>query len=363
MKPIEKSHLNIGAHSHVGEIRPNNEDHFATAYYQAPSGELVTVGMVADGIGGHQAGEIASELTVKTVLDVFEETDFSTPLQTLSKAINQASKTVNAIAQQKRDKQGMGSTLALAAVADDRLYIVNVGDSRIYLLRQDEFRQISIDHTWVQEAIEHNILTKEEARGHPNANVLQSYIGSNELPKPDFRLQLSDDEAPDESLNNQGFQLIPGDRILICSDGLSDLVSDADIQTALQSNAPANAARSLTSMARSNGGTDNVTAVILEFPYPAAEKTGKLSKGRLAGLLLMVILTMAIMALTWWLGLWEVPSWIPFGGVDASPTPAVTQPAPPMAYLPTDDLATPFLTRPGPLEDTSTAVVRHFLGS
>jgi serine/threonine protein phosphatase PrpC len=312
VKSIEKSHLNVGAHSHVGEIRPKNEDHHAIAYFQAPTGELVTVGMVADGIGGHQAGEIASELTVKTVLDVFQETDFASPLQTLSKAINQASKIVNAIAIQKPDKQGMGSTLAMAVVSDDRLYIVNVGDSRVYLLRQDEFRQISIDHTWVQEAIEHEIITKEEARGHPNANVLQSYIGSTELPKPDFRLQLDEDESPEESLNNQGLQLLPGDRILLCSDGLSDLVSDDEIHRALQSNSPANAARSLTSLARSNGGTDNVTVVILEYPFPAEEKTGKLRKGRMAGLLLLAILTMAIMVSTWWLGWWNVPAWLPW---------------------------------------------------
>lgn len=311
MKAIDKTHLNVGAHSHVGEIRPNNEDHYAIAHYQAPTGEMVTVGMVADGIGGHQAGEIASELTVKTVLDVFEETDFSSPLQTLSKAINQAGKFVNAIAQQKPDKQGMGSTLALALVADERLYIVNVGDSRVYLLRGDQFRQISVDHTWVQEAIEHEILSKEEARGHPNANVLQSYIGSAELPKPDFRLLLHDDETKDEALNNQGLALEPGDRIMICSDGLTDLVSDVDIARALKSNSPANAARSLTSLARSNGGTDNVTVVILEYPLPQEIQPGTRRLGKLVYILLLIILAAIAMALTWWMGWWDIPSWIP----------------------------------------------------
>ena len=324
MKPIEASHLNIGAHSHVGEIRPNNEDLFAIAHFQAPTGERITVGMVADGIGGHQAGEIASELTVKTVLDIFEGSDFSSPLQTLSKAIIQSGKVVHAIAQQKQDKQGMGSTLSLAAIADERLYIVNVGDSRIYLLRQDEFRQISVDHTWVQEAVEHNIISKEEARGHPNANVLQSYIGSTELPKPDFRLLLHDDETQEESLNNQGLPLEPGDRILICSDGLSDLVEDDDIRKALQSNSPANAARSLTSLARSNGGTDNVTAVVLEFPFPKQERRLISRLGRIAGLTLMIIIMIILMALTWWLGWWDVPSWIPLGGISLSGIRAVT---------------------------------------
>lgn len=320
MKAIDESHLNVGAHSHVGEIRPNNEDLFALAHYEAPTGERITVGMVADGIGGHQAGEIASELTVKTVLDIFEDSDFASPLQTLSKAIVQAGKVVNAIAQQKPDKQGMGSTLALAAVADDRLYIVNVGDSRIYLLRQDEFRQISVDHTWVQEAIEHEIITKVEARGHPNANVLQSYIGSTELPKPDFRLQLQDDETHEEALNNQGLILQPGDRILICSDGLSDLVEDEDIHQALQSNSPANAARSLTSLARSNGGTDNVTAVVLEYPFPKQDRKRKFRLGKLLGLLLMVILTTILIALSWWLGWWDLPAWFPIDGMVLSAT-------------------------------------------
>jgi protein phosphatase len=327
VKAIDKTHLNVGAHSHVGEVRPNNEDHYAIAHYQAPTGELVTVGMVADGIGGHQAGEIASELTVKTVLDVFEETDFSSPLQSLSKAINQASKIVNAIAQQKPDKQGMGSTLAVAVVADERLYIVNVGDSRIYLLRGDHFRQISVDHTWVQEAIEHEILSKEEARGHPNANVLQSYIGSVELPKPDFRLMLKDDDSREQALNNQGFTLEPGDRILLCSDGLTDLVSDEDMSKALQSNDPANAARSLTSLARSHGGTDNVTVVILEYPHPTPSRPETRRIGRLLVLLLVIILFITAMALTWWVGWWDIPAWFPLEPIVPVSTSAVHLPA------------------------------------
>jgi protein phosphatase len=319
VKAIDKTHLNVGAHSHVGEIRPNNEDHYAIAHYQAPTGEWVTVGMVADGIGGHQAGEIASELTVKTVLDVFEETDFSSPLQSLSKAIIQASKIVNAIAQQKTDKQGMGSTLAMAVVADERLYIVNVGDSRIYLLHGGAFRQISVDHTWVQQAIDHEILSKEEARDHPNANVLQSYIGSDELPKPDFRLQLREDESPEQALNNQGLPLEPGDRILICSDGLTDLVSDEDIAKALKSNAPANAARSLTSLARSNGGTDNVTVVILEYPPLQAHRPATRRWGKLVYILLLIILAAMALALTWWIGWWSIPDWFPLKPIALAP--------------------------------------------
>jgi protein phosphatase len=323
VKAIEKTHLDVGAHSHQGEVRPNNEDQYAISHFQAPTGEFVTVGMVADGIGGHQAGEIASELTVKTVLDVFEETDFSSPLQTLSRAINQASKTVNAIAQQKPDKQGMGSTLALAVVADERLYIVNVGDSRIYLLRGDQFRQISVDHTWVQEAIEHEILSKDEARGHPKANVLQSYIGSVEPPEPDFRLLLGDEETREQALKNQGLPLEPGDRILICSDGLSDLVSDDDIAKALQSNTPTNASRSLTSLARSNGGTDNVTVVILEFPYPQESQERAYSFGRLVALLVIIVLFITALALTWWIGWWDIPAWIPVEPLGPTPSPSI----------------------------------------
>ena len=109
----------------------------------------------------------------------------------------------------------------------------------------DHLKQITIDHTWVQEALKHEIITPEEAKNHPRAHVLQQAIGSQEPPEPDFRFQLSDQETDLESENNQGLPLLTEDKILLCSDGLTDLVEDHEIKAALEEQSPEDAAQYL----------------------------------------------------------------------------------------------------------------------
>ena len=267
MSDNQESHLHIGVLSHPGEKREINEDSFGISSYQL-EGTLVPIvlAMVADGIGGHQAGEVASQLTVDTIMNTLTKEDADQPIHKLRSAVKQAGAQVANTALRSPEYYGMGSTVAIAWVIGKQLYTTHVGDSRIYFLRNGAIRQITTDHTWIQEAIKHEIIRPEEARNHPRAHVLHQALGSQDPPEPDFRLRLSNDETDSESENNQGLTLLRGDRILMCSDGLTDLVEDHEIMTALEEQNPEEAVQSLVSLARARGGHDNITVIILGVP-------------------------------------------------------------------------------------------------
>ncbi len=264
---------------------------------------------VADGIGGHQAGEIAAQYTVDTIQEVLASFDGGDPLPAMEAAIIEAGRVVSKAASEENDRAGMGSTLALALIIADELYIATVGDSRIYLLRDGRLRQLSTDHTWIQEAIEYDILTPEEAHGHPQAHVLRRHIGGEQLPEPDLRLRLRDGESDQDALNNQGTTLHNEDRLLLCTDGLTDMVPDMDIYRALASMAPEAAVDHLLERALKAGGNDNITIVLIalakEFGTPPLiahrRKWGR--NTLIAALFLIAISAIAAFAL-WWLGLW-----------------------------------------------------------
>ena len=125
---------------------------------------------------------------------------------------------------------GMGTTCACAWVIGTRLFIASVGDSRIYLLRNGNLIQLTVDHTWVQEAVEKGILAPEDVRNHPNVHVIRRYLGSPKTPQADTRLRLAKDETDTQARSNQGLRLLPGDLLLLCTDGLTDVVEDAEIE-------------------------------------------------------------------------------------------------------------------------------------
>src|SRR4030067_700137 len=152
MSDNPKSHLHIGVLSHPGEKREINEDSCGISSYQLEENLTPAVlAIVADGIGGHQAGEIASQLTVDTIMNKLMQEDIDQPLHHLRSAVKLAGKLVAETALQSQEYYGMGSTVAIAWVIGNKLYIANVGDSRIYLFRNGNCRQITINHTWVQE--------------------------------------------------------------------------------------------------------------------------------------------------------------------------------------------------------------------
>ena len=151
---------------------------------------------------------------------------------------------------------------------ENRLYTAYVGDSRIYLLRGKQIQRLTVDHTWVQEAYEKGIITAEQMRDHPNVHVIRRYLGGIKLPDVDFRLRIDNEESKEESENNQGFHLEPGDTILLCTDGLTDLVWDDEILKIIRSKKDMKqAAESLINLANDRGGHDNI-CLLYTSPSP-----------------------------------------------------------------------------------------------
>ncbi len=261
--------LIVGFQTHAGEKGKNNEDRATVVSYRPASGDKgnLVLAIVADGIGGKRSGEVASQIAIDTIPAVFDQTDSASYLDLLTRGFVNASKAIARQVTSNPEHEGMGTTCAAVVVANRRLYTAYIGDGRIYLLRDGGIRQLTVDHTWVQKAIEHGILTPEEARKHPNRHVVLRYLSTQSDPTPDFRLKLNDAESAEDSNRNQGLPLKSGDVIVLCSDGLTDLVDDPEILAAFQENAaPQAAVDALTLMARYRGGFDNITIVALNVP-------------------------------------------------------------------------------------------------
>ena len=234
--------LRGGGATDVGRVRQNNQDS-----YLVDNDERLYV--VADGVGGHRGGEVASATAVDTVKDSFSYRN----LIGLIEAVLRANRAVWERSQADPNLRGMGTTLtAVALVEEDgeeRLAVVNVGDSRAYLLQQGELSQLSEDHSLVEEMVREGRLTREEADVHPQRSLITRALGLD----------------PDVEVDN--WQLLPneGDRILLCSDGLTNEVSDSVIASILRRLAdPDEAAAELVSQAKTNGGSDNITVVVVD---------------------------------------------------------------------------------------------------
>lgn len=285
MIPSERAHLYVAANTHPGMRGKNNEDRYAvSSYYMGARKETPSVfAVVCDGIGGHRAGEVAAEMAVETISQAVAQSDGSDPRQTLTQAIQQAGISIHAQAEANPERKGMGATCVCAWVIGNRLYTASVGDSRLYWVRGDSIHQVTTDHTWIQEAIEYGAITPEQAKGHPNAHVIRRYLGSATPPEPDFRLRMHPEDSNEQAEANQGAGLQPGDSLVLCSDGLTDLVEPEEILSALKSFERSKALAHLTDLANQRGGHDNITMVWLqvpeniklpsELPRPQMEKT------------------------------------------------------------------------------------------
>jgi serine/threonine protein phosphatase PrpC len=271
--PVETFPFKVSARSDEGRSGKNNEDRYAVSAYKVDEREETpsVFAIVADGIGGHQAGEVAAEVAVTLINDAVGESDACTPVETLSAAIIRAGEVIRDQAESEQGKRGMGATCVCAWVIGDRLYTASVGDSRVYLVRDQEIRQLSTDHTWVQEAIEHGVLTPDQARTHPNTHVIRRYLGSRSPVVPDIRLRLEADESDADAEENQGAPLKETDRLLLCTDGLTDLVSDREILGAMQTSSLDNAVQQLIHLANLRGGHDNITIVALDCSVDGAD--------------------------------------------------------------------------------------------
>lgn len=265
----ERAHLKSAAHTHEGMTGKINEDRYAITSFQLDEDDPTPVlfAVVADGIGGHSAGEVAAELAVNHITQAIAESDGRRPKKDLESAIHEASEAIADHASSSDLLKGMGATCACIWVIGDRLYTATVGDSRIYLLREGRIQQLSTDHTWIQEAIERNIITPEMAHGHPNVHVIRRYLGSSDLPEVDFRLRLYADQSNAVAESNQGMQIRPGDTFLLCSDGLTDLVWNDEIAEIIRGKRTLEAAaQKLVDMANERGGHDNTTVILVSVP-------------------------------------------------------------------------------------------------
>jgi protein phosphatase len=297
-----RAHLNVDAYSHQGMTGKNNEDRFAvTSYYVSQRDRTpVLFAVLADGIGGHKGGEVAAELAVNHIMQSVAKGDGKFSRHMIEQAINEASSAIASHSATNEELKGMGATCAIAWIIDNKLHTAYVGDSRIYLVRGGRIQQLTIDHSWVQEAIEKGILTPEMAREHPNVHVIRRYLGSPVPPEPDFRLILFDGEGAHHADNNQGTQLQPGDILLLCTDGLTDMIWNDEILEVIRTRSGLReASRALVDLANDRGGHDNITVVLIGVPADykpmSAKKKDDLGwlpwlLGAVVGLFLFVIL-------------------------------------------------------------------------
>lgn len=269
MIPSNQNHLDTAAISDPGSRGRINEDSFQINSFTLSENDEtpVLLSVVADGIGGHKAGEIASKIAVETIVTAVAESDMSDPIWVLKSALLEANHSIISNASKDDTRIGMGSTVACALIIDTALYIATLGDSRIYLIRDNVIRQLTIDHTWVQEAWDAGIINSEEARSHPRRHLIRSYLGSADPLTPDLRLYLSDNENLEQAKANQGLPLLPQDQILICTDGLTDLVIDEEILDIINRNdSKEEQLGKLVDLANLRGGHDNITIVLLQPP-------------------------------------------------------------------------------------------------
>ncbi|HEY2026633.1 MAG TPA: Stp1/IreP family PP2C-type Ser/Thr phosphatase [Gemmatimonadaceae bacterium] len=235
------------ARTDVGMIRSGNEDNFSV-----DSSESRGIFIVADGMGGHAAGEVASEMAVQIIQrELAPVKDLSTDdvVQVVSSALKRANRAIHDRTLTEVDKQGMGTTASVLVLAGSRYLIGQVGDSRIYLLRDGQFSQLTKDHSYVQEQVDAGFLTPEQARYHPYSNVITRCVGAGQDVEPDIY---------------RGDVRV-GDLYLVASDGLTGMVDDRRLAQLLNSRAePERKVQSLIAEANGRGGLDNITAIIVQ---------------------------------------------------------------------------------------------------
>ncbi len=230
--------------SDIGLLRETKEDSYA---FVPPH-----LFVVADGMGGHVAGEVASKLAISTVCE-FVEKNVGTvsPEELLEQAINQANTLIYQMSQYKEECAGMGTTVTAAYIDGDTIYWGHVGDSRMYLLNNQEFRQLTNDHSLVWELVQSGTITKEEALSHPQRNMLTRAAGTSCLIKIDSGMTTWE----------------PGNTLLICTDGLTNMVSEPNIFQLLN-NRSGNGEfilDQLIEQAKNAGGFDNITAILAQY--------------------------------------------------------------------------------------------------
>ncbi len=264
-----RSSATFGSRTDVGCVRDHNEDSLVVA---------PPLFVVADGMGGHAAGEVASEIAVRVLSDRAPEHPDS---EELGRAVQAANHAILKAAHEGRGREGMGTTCTAAMLEGERLVIAQVGDSRAYLLHRGHLQQLTRDHSLVADLVEAGQITAEEARVHPQRSVITRALGSD--PRTVADLYEINVEA--------------GDRLLLCSDGLSGMVLDADIEATMSRvRDPQRCASQLVNEAIAAGGHDNVTVIVADVAGYAEKHRKKIARKTKTTIAIVLVLLAAIIA-------------------------------------------------------------------
>ena len=241
--------MRVASKTDIGNIRENNEDVLYTSI--SPIGGLPNLFLVADGMGGHKAGEVASQNAMKFFLEYINNTPCNDGelLDYMAGAVSYANNSVYMMSLTDPAYFGMGTTLSACVVADGKAFIAHIGDSRIYLINNKKLLQLTNDHTFVSEMVRAGQFSKEEAERHPSKNALTRALGVEQNVSADAPIAV----------------VAPGDMLLLCSDGLSNMVPEKEITEILISDRDVEAkSEALIECAKRNGGVDNITAIVIE---------------------------------------------------------------------------------------------------
>ena len=229
----------------TGIKRDSNQDSIFMCDSQV--GPLPNLYIVADGMGGHAAGDFASQYAIRLVVDFVKKSTIENPISLLKRAFVYASNVVYKEAEKDKYKNGMGTTMVAAVIIGNELYIANIGDSRLYVIG-NEVKQITMDHSLVEELIRNGQLDRKKGRNHPEKNIITRAMGSRDEAMPDF-FQITIDE---------------NDKVLLCSDGLSNMVEDDEIMDIVCENDDLERiVDSLISRANYYGGNDNISVIVI----------------------------------------------------------------------------------------------------
>ena len=240
--------MQVFAKTDIGRERKINEDF----YYISEPEDKIKLFILADGMGGYNAGEVASKMAVETVKEYiykhFEKSKVSKEKieELISDSIEYANSTIYKKAQSKKELNGMGTTLDVCLIYNNKIYIGHIGDSRVYRIRKEFMRRITRDHSYVQTLIEDGKISKEEAYHHPKKNMLTKALGCMEKVEPDVYTKT----------------FIKDDIILMTSDGLTNMIKEEEIYNIIKQD-KVNATENLVKQANENGGYDNITVVII----------------------------------------------------------------------------------------------------
>ncbi len=233
--------------THIGRRRETNQDYMFTS--ETAVGSLPNLFLVADGMGGHAAGDYASRFTIEKIVEYVKQSTKQEPVTVLKEAVHYANGLLLKEAGTDENKAGMGTTIVAATCQGDKLYTANVGDSRLYVINQEQIVQITRDHSLVEEMVRLGEMDKEDAKEHPDKNIITRAIGVGAEVAVDFF---------ETNVTEQ-------DTILMCTDGLTNMIDDADIKRIILGQRDiVEKAERLVETANQNGGRDNITVVLVE---------------------------------------------------------------------------------------------------